>query len=75
MTDARTKTRDELLADLRCELRGLLLESFCQARQQGEFTKDGRVMVQQMNRANNLFDRIVQAATNEPPPAKVDNRR
>jgi hypothetical protein len=56
------KTRDEILADLRCELRGLLLESFSEAKRMGDFVRDGQVMTRQMHRANSLFDRIVAAA-------------
>ena len=56
------KTRDEILADQRCELRGLILESFSEAKHMGDFVRDGRVMTRQIHRANNLFDRIVMAA-------------
>jgi hypothetical protein len=56
------KTRDDLLADLRSELRGLLLESFSEAKRMGDFMRDGRVITKQMHRANDLFDRIVAVA-------------
>jgi hypothetical protein len=60
-------TRDDVLAQLQDELRGLLMESFAQTREgyrasDAELAKFGRTAYVQMQRGASLFERIVNVA-------------
>jgi hypothetical protein len=51
-------TREEFRARWSHELYGLLLASFAEEKRTGDFTRDGRFMVQQMRRGADLLERI-----------------
>jgi hypothetical protein len=59
-------TREEFRAKWSHELYGLLLASFAEEKRTGDFTRDGRFMVQQMRRGADLLERIYDALPSEP---------
>lgn len=50
-------SKEEFLAAFADELRGLLLESFAESTKVGDHVTNGKTIVAQMKRANNLLER------------------